>query len=63
MSVVLNPPELGFKRPFNREVCQVLELYNENPEAIVFKVKTTAPKQYVPCLFHIATMYVFRTTN
>ncbi|ODM22375.1 hypothetical protein SI65_03221 [Aspergillus cristatus] len=46
MSIVLNPPELGFKRPFNREVCQVLELYNENPEAIVFKVKTTAPKHY-----------------
>ncbi|OJJ87080.1 putative integral ER membrane protein Scs2 [Aspergillus glaucus CBS 516.65] len=46
MSVVLNPPELGFKRPFIHEVCQVLELYNENPEAIVFKVKTTAPKHY-----------------
>ncbi|PLN78867.1 MSP domain protein [Aspergillus taichungensis] len=46
MSVILDPPELSFKRPFNREVCQVLHLNNETPEAIVFKVKTTAPKHY-----------------
>ncbi|KAI9930851.1 hypothetical protein ASPWEDRAFT_98998 [Aspergillus wentii DTO 134E9] len=46
MSVVLNPPELDFKRPFDREVCQVLHLNNQNQEAIVFKVKTTAPKHY-----------------
>ncbi|KAL4889035.1 MSP domain protein [Aspergillus ambiguus] len=46
MSIVLDPPELAFKRPFNREVCQILHLNNENPEAVVFKVKTTAPKHY-----------------
>ncbi|KAL3481598.1 VAMP-associated protein [Aspergillus californicus] len=46
MSVLLDPPELGFKRPFNREVCQILHLNNNNPDAVVFKVKTTAPKHY-----------------
>ncbi|KAI9042553.1 putative integral ER membrane protein Scs2 [Aspergillus affinis] len=46
MSVILDPPELGFQRPFNREVCQVLHLNNENAEPVVFKVKTTAPKHY-----------------
>ncbi|KAE8146696.1 PapD-like protein [Aspergillus avenaceus] len=46
MSILLEPPELGFKRPFNREVCQVLHLNNENEEPVVFKVKTTAPKHY-----------------
>ncbi|PWY86223.1 MSP domain protein [Aspergillus heteromorphus CBS 117.55] len=46
MSIVLDPPELGFKRPFDREVCQILHLKNENEEAVVFKVKTTAPKHY-----------------
>ncbi|KAL4785757.1 PapD-like protein [Aspergillus varians] len=46
MSILLDPPELGFKRPFNREICQVLHLTNNNPDAVVFKVKTTAPKHY-----------------
>ncbi|KAL4964793.1 putative integral ER membrane protein Scs2 [Aspergillus stella-maris] len=46
MSILLDPPELGFQRPFNREICQVLHLTNNNPEAVVFKVKTTAPKHY-----------------
>ncbi|OJJ71384.1 hypothetical protein ASPBRDRAFT_196890 [Aspergillus brasiliensis CBS 101740] len=46
MSIILEPPELGFKRPFDREVCQILHLKNENAEPVVFKVKTTAPKHY-----------------
>ncbi|KAL2867892.1 putative integral ER membrane protein Scs2 [Aspergillus lucknowensis] len=46
MSILLDPAELGFKRPFNREVCQVLHLTNNNQESVVFKVKTTAPKHY-----------------
>ncbi|KAK6429552.1 phosphatidylinositol-binding protein scs2 [Oleoguttula sp. CCFEE 5521] len=46
MSVDLEPSELGFRRPFNNEVSQVLRLHNPNKEAVVFKVKTTAPKQY-----------------
>ncbi|PLB54412.1 MSP domain protein [Aspergillus steynii IBT 23096] len=46
MSIILDPPELGFQRPFDREVCQVLHLNNENAESVVFKVKTTAPKHY-----------------
>ncbi|PYH45173.1 putative integral ER membrane protein Scs2 [Aspergillus saccharolyticus JOP 1030-1] len=46
MSIILDPPELGFQRPFNREVCQMLHLKNESAEPVVFKVKTTAPKHY-----------------
>ncbi|KAJ5191051.1 uncharacterized protein N7498_010036 [Penicillium cinerascens] len=46
MSVDVCPPELGFKRPFNQEVCQILQLHNPGREAVVFKVKTTAPKHY-----------------
>ncbi|KAJ5907847.1 hypothetical protein N7495_000529 [Penicillium taxi] len=46
MSLELYPPELGFKRPFTREVCEVLSLRNTNSDPVVFKVKTTAPKQY-----------------
>ncbi|RLM01241.1 hypothetical protein CFD26_108752 [Aspergillus turcosus] len=46
MSILLEPPELGFKRPFDREVCEILHLSNNNPEPVVFKVKTTAPKHY-----------------
>ncbi|KAJ5149472.1 MSP domain protein [Penicillium atrosanguineum] len=46
MSVEVDPPELGFKRPFNQEVCQILHLQNPGQEAVVFKVKTTAPKHY-----------------
>lgn len=46
MSVELDPVELGFKRPFNHEVSQVLRLFNPNSDPVAFKVKTTAPKQY-----------------
>ncbi|KAL4740332.1 PapD-like protein [Aspergillus similis] len=46
MSILLDPPDLGFRRPFNREICQVLHLTNSNSDAVVFKVKTTAPKHY-----------------
>ncbi|KAK5163718.1 phosphatidylinositol-binding protein scs2 [Saxophila tyrrhenica] len=46
MSVELEPPELGFKRPFTQEVSQVLRLRNPSSDPVAFKVKTTAPKQY-----------------
>ncbi|KAF2399197.1 VAMP-associated protein [Trichodelitschia bisporula] len=46
MSVELDPAELHFKRPFQREVSQVLKLRNPNSVPVAFKVKTTAPKQY-----------------
>ncbi|OQE36210.1 hypothetical protein PENCOP_c012G07459 [Penicillium coprophilum] len=46
MTIQIEPSELGFKRPFNHEVCQVLRLSNPNAESVVFKVKTTAPKHY-----------------
>ncbi|KAL9122351.1 MAG: hypothetical protein Q9187_001086 [Circinaria calcarea] len=46
MSVELDPPELGFRRPFTHEVTQVLRLRNPNSDPVAFKVKTTAPKQY-----------------
>ncbi|KAI9751721.1 MAG: Methionine aminopeptidase 2 [Chaenotheca gracillima] len=46
MSVELNPPELGFRRPFTQEVAQTLRLRNPNHDPVAFKVKTTAPKQY-----------------
>ncbi|MCJ1336761.1 phosphatidylinositol-binding protein scs2 [Bachmanniomyces sp. S44760] len=46
MSVDLDPPELGFRRPFTHEVTQVLRLRNPHNDPVAFKVKTTAPKQY-----------------
>ncbi|KAF1960111.1 VAMP-associated protein [Byssothecium circinans] len=46
MSVELDPPELGFKRPFQQEVTQNLRLTNPHGDPLAFKVKTTAPKQY-----------------
>ncbi|KAI4162548.1 MAG: hypothetical protein LQ342_003779 [Letrouitia transgressa] len=46
MSVELDPPELGFRRPFTNEVTQLLRLHNPSNDPIAFKVKTTAPKQY-----------------
>jgi len=46
MSVDIEPAELGFRRPFNREVSQTLHLRNPNRDAVAFKVKTTAPKHY-----------------
>lgn len=33
--------------PFTHEVSQILRLSNPTNQAIAFKVKTTAPKQYV----------------
>lgn len=33
--------------PFDHEVSQVLRLRNPNSDPVAFKVKTTAPKQYV----------------
>lgn len=46
MSIELDPAELHFKRPFNKEVSQVLRLHNPLSDPMAFKVKTTAPKQY-----------------
>lgn len=46
MSVELNPEELGFRRPFNHEVSQILKISNPQSGPVAFKVKTTAPKQY-----------------
>lgn len=46
MSIELDPPELGFQRPFTREVVQTLHIRNFNHDPVAFKVKTTAPKQY-----------------
>ncbi|RMD44939.1 hypothetical protein DV735_g187, partial [Chaetothyriales sp. CBS 134920] len=45
MSVDLHPSELGFRRPFDHEVSEVLTLANNNTAPVAFKVKTTAPKQ------------------
>ncbi|KAL9112808.1 MAG: hypothetical protein Q9187_007710 [Circinaria calcarea] len=39
MSVELDPPELGFRRPFTHEVTQVLRLRNPNSDPVAFKVK------------------------
>jgi hypothetical protein len=38
MSVELDPPELGFRRPFTHEVSQVLRLRNPTGDPIAFKV-------------------------
>ncbi|KAL1968805.1 hypothetical protein VTN77DRAFT_1166 [Rasamsonia byssochlamydoides] len=46
MSVDLEPSDLGFRRPFNREVSEILHLRNPNSDPVAFKVKTTAPKHY-----------------
>ncbi|KAL7268162.1 phosphatidylinositol-binding protein scs2 [Rhizina undulata] len=46
MSVELIPAELGFQRPFTREVVQSLRIRNTQIDPVAFKVKTTAPKQY-----------------
>ncbi|KOS23269.1 Uncharacterized protein ESCO_003459 [Escovopsis weberi] len=46
MSVDIEPVELSFRRPFTAEVTQILKIKNPNPSPVVFKVKTTAPKQY-----------------
>jgi hypothetical protein len=46
MAVELSPTDLSFRRPFNREVTEVLHLQNNTDFSIAFKVKTTAPKHY-----------------
>ncbi|EZF28939.1 hypothetical protein H101_07374 [Trichophyton interdigitale H6] len=46
MSVEIEPGELGFKRPFTKEVTEILYLRNPNSDPVAFKVKTTAPKHY-----------------
>lgn len=46
MSVDLEPADLGFRRPFNREVSETLHIRNPHSDPIAFKVKTTAPKHY-----------------
>ncbi|EWC47016.1 hypothetical protein DRE_03778 [Drechslerella stenobrocha 248] len=46
MSIELQPAELGFRRPFDRETVQKLYIRNPNTSPVAFKVKTTAPKQY-----------------
>ncbi|CRG85443.1 putative protein C17C9,12 [Talaromyces islandicus] len=46
MSVELEPSDLGFRRPFDREVTETLRLRNSNSDPVAFKVKTTAPKHY-----------------
>ncbi|AEO57077.1 hypothetical protein MYCTH_2091488 [Thermothelomyces thermophilus ATCC 42464] len=46
MSVEIDPLELGFRRPFNAEIAQILRIKNSNSSPVAFKVKTTAPKQY-----------------
>ncbi|GAA5980930.1 hypothetical protein JCM5350_004769 [Sporobolomyces pararoseus] len=47
MSVQLNPSsQLGFQRPLTTLVKRTLSVSNHNSEAIAYKVKTTAPKQY-----------------
>jgi hypothetical protein len=47
MSVEIEPSELGFRRPFTSEVSEILRIRNPNHTPVAFKVKTTAPKQYV----------------
>ncbi|KAH0565945.1 hypothetical protein GP486_000666 [Trichoglossum hirsutum] len=60
MSLLLDPPELGFRRPFTHEVSQILVLTNPNSDPVAFKVKTTAPKQYV-LLSRVAAVSDFST--
>ncbi|ORX34575.1 PapD-like protein [Kockovaella imperatae] len=48
MSVELNPSsQLGFPRPLTQLVKRSMTIHNPNSSPIAFKVKTTAPKQYV----------------
>ncbi|QKX56329.1 uncharacterized protein TRUGW13939_03430 [Talaromyces rugulosus] len=46
MSVEIEISDLGFRRPFDREVTETLRLRNANSDPVAFKVKTTAPKHY-----------------
>ncbi|GAA5847280.1 hypothetical protein JCM9279_000219 [Rhodotorula babjevae] len=47
MSVTLSPSsQLGFQRPLTQLVKRSLAVSNHNSQAVAYKVKTTAPKQY-----------------
>ncbi|CDH55216.1 related to scs2-required for inositolmetabolism [Lichtheimia corymbifera JMRC:FSU:9682] len=47
MSVQLNPEaQLTFKRPLTQVTKELLLVTNNNDDPVMFKVKTTAPKQY-----------------
>ncbi|ORY46224.1 PapD-like protein [Leucosporidium creatinivorum] len=47
MSVTLSPSsQLAFQRPLTQLVKRTLAVSNHNSQPIVYKVKTTAPKQY-----------------
>ncbi|KAG2190778.1 hypothetical protein INT46_001818 [Mucor plumbeus] len=47
MSVIIEPSEqLEFHRPFTRVVKESIHVKNPGTEPVIFKVKTTAPKQY-----------------
>lgn len=47
MAVQLTPEaQLGFHRPYTQLVKRTLTVANPNDQPIMFKVKTTAPKQY-----------------
>jgi len=50
--------------PFTQEVSQVLRLHNPTSDPIAFKVKTTAPKQYVPPpTFHLSNALLHSHTD
>ncbi|KAL9537614.1 hypothetical protein MBANPS3_011623 [Mucor bainieri] len=47
MSVIIEPADqLEFHRPFTRVVKESIHVKNPGAEPVIFKVKTTAPKQY-----------------
>ncbi|RPA81848.1 VAMP-associated protein [Ascobolus immersus RN42] len=46
MLLEIDPNELRFSGPFNQEGTQLIKLRNVSENSVVFKVKTTAPKQY-----------------
>ncbi|GAA5988106.1 hypothetical protein JCM11641_000905 [Rhodosporidiobolus odoratus] len=47
MSVTLQPSsQLAFQRPFTQLVKRTLQVTNHNSQAVIYKVKTTAPKTY-----------------
>ncbi|KAK4513004.1 uncharacterized protein ATC70_003715 [Mucor velutinosus] len=47
MSVIIEPSDqLEFHRPFTRVVKESIHVKNPGAEPVIFKVKTTAPKQY-----------------
>ncbi|KAI8343308.1 PapD-like protein [Chlamydoabsidia padenii] len=47
MSLTIEPSDLlTFKRPLTHVTKEILLVSNPHPEPVIFKVKTTAPKQY-----------------